>query len=161
METRLKEHMERAVAAATEARTSGDAKPEASLEKEEPEQKPSEAASEQASDDTADAPAEAQDSEAGTEAATVHAVLDMTLGERMARMKAHVRDIFERADRDKNGWLSKKELKKVIHEDDNLRFELRTAGGRPWKEFWAELDANDVREQVCLCLCLYAYMCGG
>ena len=53
-------------------------------------------------------------------------------------------DIFPLADKDGNGWLSKRELKNVIHKDDDLRYELRTAGGRPWAQFWAELDENNV-----------------
>ena len=65
-------------------------------------------------------------------------------------VKDRAREIFERADRDGNGVLSKKELKRVLHEDDDLRDELRTAHGRHWKEFWGELDANDVSLAVCV-----------
>ena len=66
-------------------------------------------------------------------------------------VKDRAREIFERADRDGNGVLSKKELKRVLHEDDDLRDELRTAHGRHWKEFWGELDANDV-SFGCVCV---------
>ena len=65
-------------------------------------------------------------------------------------LKDRATEIFKRADRDGNGVLSKKELKRVLHEDDDLRDELRTAHGRHWKEFWGELDANDVSLAVCV-----------
>lgn len=40
--------------------------------------------------------------------------------------------------------LSHTELKRLLHKKDELRTALRVAGGRPWKDFWAELDANKV-----------------
>ena len=69
-------------------------------------------------------------------------------------LKDRATEIFKRADRDGNGVLSKKELKRVLHEDDDLRDELRTAHGRHWKEFWGELDANDVSFGCVCVLCV-------
>ncbi len=68
-------------------------------------------------------------------------------------VKDLAREIFERADRDGNGVLSKRELKRVLHEDDDLRDELRAAHGRHWKDFWTELDANGVRYSTCWWCC--------
>eukprot|EP00049_Salpingoeca_infusionum_P018247 m.356391 g.356391 ORF g.356391 m.356391 type:complete len:244 (-) comp17532_c0_seq1:477-1208(-) len=50
--------------------------------------------------------------------------------------------IFRAADRQNNGWLSKTDMKKALHEDDALRVELRTSHGRKWADFWDELDLN-------------------
>eukprot|EP00049_Salpingoeca_infusionum_P005139 m.88810 g.88810 ORF g.88810 m.88810 type:complete len:1118 (-) comp12868_c0_seq2:3539-6892(-) len=62
--------------------------------------------------------------------------------QRLAFLVNRATEIFTTADIHSRGWLSKSDLKKLIHKDDELREELRTAGGRTWKDFWAELDAN-------------------
>eukprot|EP00043_Microstomoeca_roanoka_P004873 m.52385 g.52385 ORF g.52385 m.52385 type:complete len:411 (+) comp12697_c0_seq1:112-1344(+) len=127
------ERVERSVAIANETNTV-----ESVQEKAEAESKPAAEASEQQT-----AEETTTTTTAVTEDSLVALIATETIEERMCRLRDRVREIFERADKDKNGWLSKKELKNVLHQDDDLRFELRTAGGREWKDFWAELDAND------------------
>lgn len=41
-----------------------------------------------------------------------------------------------------DGELSKTELKKVLHADEDIRLQFRAVGGRHWQDFWQELDVD-------------------
>lgn len=65
-----------------------------------------------------------------------------------ARLKAlqqRAREIFAEADKNSDGSLSHKELKRHMQQHQNLREELGAAGGAHWHDFWEQLDVDKVR----------------
>ncbi|EGD79829.1 hypothetical protein PTSG_10812 [Salpingoeca rosetta] len=64
----------------------------------------------------------------------------MTMDHKQAAAKA--REILVAADADGNGWLSKNELKKLVHKDAGLQKLLHYGENFHWKTFWNELDAD-------------------
>lgn len=59
-------------------------------------------------------------------------------------MQTRAREIFAIADKNSDGSLSHKELKHALQGNDAMRAELGAAGGKHWKDFWTELDADKV-----------------